>query len=72
MAKKDYTSASSNYNIDRQAAETRVRAQKEDSFYTEYSDIVLVNNGDREGFLERCGGMLAELLEHSRKEKTDD
>lgn len=58
--------------IDRQAAETRVRAQKEDSFYTEYSDIVLVNNGDREGFLERCGGMLAELLEHSRKEKTDD
>ncbi len=57
--------------IDRQAAETRVRAQREDSFYTQYSHTVLVNNGDREQFFERCGELLSELKMYSRKEKTD-
>jgi len=47
--------------ITREAAEERVRAQKNDSFYAEYSDTVLINDGDKEGFFGSCRNLLSEL-----------
>ena len=55
--------------IDRDAAEMRVRAQREDSFYTEHSDIVLVNDGGESEFYKKCEKLLKELKERSREGK---
>ncbi len=48
--------------IGREAAEARVRAQREDGFYTEYSNTVLINNGDEGAFLADCDSLASELL----------
>ena len=47
--------------ITREKAEERIRAQKPDEFYEEYSDIVLINDGDVESFYSLISLSLPEL-----------
>jgi dephospho-CoA kinase len=48
--------------ISRKKAEERIKAQKPDEFYEEYSDIVLINDGDTEAFFSLVTLSLPELL----------
>ena len=47
--------------LSREAAEMRINGQKKDSFYTEGSDIVLVNDGSREEFYVKCEALVEAL-----------
>lgn len=49
-------------HLSREAAEARVRAQKDDAFYQAHSDFVLTNDGDREGFYQKCQALIRTLL----------
>ena len=45
-------------NIDRNAAQMRVDAQRPDAFYAESSQVLIENNTNSEEFLKRCGALL--------------
>lgn len=47
--------------LSREKATERTNAQKPDEFYEEYSDIILVNDGDVDAFFERISAALPEL-----------
>ena len=49
-------------NLDRDAAEERVRAQKPNEFYTERSDTVINNNSDEEKFMADCKAFVDSIL----------
>ena len=48
-------------NLTVSEAETRIKAQKEDSFYAEHSDFVISNDGDRDSLLENIKKALKEI-----------
>ena len=45
-------------NLTRDEAESRINAQKNDEFYTEHADFVVVNDGDE----DKVGQILKEIL----------
>lgn len=47
--------------LSREKATERTNAQKNDEFYEEHSDIILMNDGDVEAFFERISTTLPEL-----------
>ncbi len=47
--------------ISREAAQTRIHAQKDDSFYREHSNCVLVNSGGKDDLLSQCDELLRTL-----------
>lgn len=59
--------------ISREKAEMRVGAQKDDSFYTSASDIVLINDGDEKAFATRAQKTIQKLINtlRSNYETTD-
>ena len=50
--------------ISREAALTRIRAQKPDSYYRTHCTHILLNNADREGFAADCRRLFKEILNH--------
>ena len=49
--------------IDREAAESRVRGQKDNKFYTDKSDVVIVNDRDTEEFYRSTRELILRLTE---------
>ena len=48
--------------LSREKATERTNAQKPDEFYEEYSDIILINDGDVDAFFGRISTALPELM----------
>ncbi|MBE7027644.1 MAG: dephospho-CoA kinase [Ruminococcaceae bacterium] len=49
-------------SLDVQTAKNRISSQKENSFYEEHSDYVIVNDGDLDGLKFKAGRVLKELM----------
>ena len=47
--------------LTREAAQTRVQGQKKDSFYTEHSHTVLINDSDEKEFVDKCEELILNL-----------
>ena len=48
-------------NLTLSEAEKRMSAQKDDYFYKEYSDLVILNNGDRSQAIESAQQIFSEI-----------
>jgi len=49
-------------SLEAETAKNRIASQKENSFYAEHSDYVIVNDGDLDNLKSKTGEILKELM----------